>query len=87
MREQLADERVPIGYSARYREYWLPLIAGHDARQLLSFCPWCGVKLPRSLRDKYFNAVEPLGFDAMTDKNDLPPQYRDDTRWRESGLD
>lgn len=85
----IEDERLPIGYTPRFREYWMPLIAGHDALQLLNFCPWCGSELPRSLRADYFDALESLGLDVdiATALGDIPPAYRDDTWWRGAALD
>jgi hypothetical protein len=42
MRMQLEDVRVPVGYSPQFREYWIGLIAGHDAVQLLMLCNGAG---------------------------------------------
>ncbi|MBB3043122.1 hypothetical protein KM427_05585 [Nocardioides sp. LMS-CY] len=82
MRTFIEDSRLPIGYTDRFREYWIELVAGHRALQVIEFCPWCGAELPRSLRDEYFDALEPLEVDIGTAVDELPAEYRDDTWWR-----
>ncbi|KQN82012.1 hypothetical protein ASE90_09895 [Sphingomonas sp. Leaf67] len=66
-----------VRYDSRFDEYWIP--AG-KARQTLFFCPWCGVKLPPSQRDRWFDQLEALGFDPWEDK--LPEPYRNGA-WRD----
>ena len=68
-----------VRYDPRFDEYWVP--AG-NARQALFYCPWCGVKLPASQRDRWFDQLEAMGIDPWG--NDLPNRYRDDT-WRRKG--
>ena len=49
--------------------------------QVISFCPWCGAKLPNSLRDKWFDIVfDDLGFDAP-DSPGIPSEMHSDEWW------
>src|ERR1700738_1353686 len=57
MARYLQDGRINIGYLKKFREYYIPL---HDPMiiQCIVYCPWCGTKLPKSLRDEYFNILK-----------------------------
>jgi hypothetical protein len=57
MGRELADERVPITFSSKFREYALQLFdeSGYtNVYDVIAYCPWCGIELPRSLRDEWF---------------------------------
>ena len=88
MRTYVDDPRLPVGYTPRFREYWIPLVDGH-AYQRINFCPWCGADLPDSLRYEYFDALEGIDpeFDVMTELSDLPAEFRGDSWWRADGTD
>jgi hypothetical protein len=60
-----------VRYDARFDEYWIP--AG-GAQQLLFHCPWCGERLPPSQRDRWFDALEALGIDPLSDP--IPHEFR-----------
>lgn len=79
MARNLADERVPIVYLPRFREYGLK-VAGSSAIQEIAFCPWDGERLPGSLRDALFDRLAELGLEP--DDLDLPPELRTDAWWR-----
>jgi hypothetical protein len=53
-----------------------------------TFCPWCGHKLPSSLRGLYFDKVDEAGIDIdfLTPLEELPEPFRDDKWWRDDGL-
>ena len=75
----VADERVPIFYEAKFREYSLMLFES-EAHQLIHFCPWCGAELPSSLRDRFFDELEQLGIDYADGAS--PAKYATDAWWR-----
>lgn len=75
----LKASSVPIGYDPTLREYFVSL-ANMDAIQTISFCPWCGSKLPRSLRSKWFNRVRRLGLEPSDDS--IPEEMKSDEWWR-----
>ncbi len=41
-----------VQYSPKFREYGLIVHDGGTAVHRIRFCPWCGTKLPESLRDQ-----------------------------------
>jgi len=47
-------------------------------------CPWCGKKLPPSLKALRLQRLEAL--DLSPDDPDLPETWRTDQWWREEGL-
>lgn len=65
-----------IRYDVRFDVYWTP--AG-GAKQQLFFCPWCGVRLPQSQRDRWFDALEVEGVDVYSD---LIPSAYQTGQWR-----
>lgn len=79
MRRFIEDDRVPIVYEPKFREYALALVES-DAQQLIHYCPWCGAELPDSLRDRFFDDMERLGVDYPDESP--PPQYSSDAWWR-----
>lgn len=75
----IGDTRVPLEYEGRFREYALRVDSG-TAVQLIGYCPWCGVRLPSSLRDEWFDALEARGVDPATDA--VPDDFTNDRWWR-----
>lgn len=87
MVRHLADQEVPVEYSGQFREYQLVAVNQRFV-QVLSFCPWCGAKLPPDLRDVWGSRLDDLGlFDPFGDDRDrIPLIFRDDTWWRLENL-
>lgn len=56
----------------KFREFLIQR-RGQDSMQQMWFCPWCGVKLPESLRERRFDELEGLGFDPAEDE--IPPEF------------
>ncbi len=78
----LVEGVVPLAYDDRYREYSLPVV-GESAVQIISHCPFCGERLPASLRPHWFSELERLGLEP---EGELPDAMRDGRWWRERGL-
>jgi hypothetical protein len=86
------DKRMPIEYMSTFREYHLPLLSS-NAQQSIDYCPWCGVNLPNSLRDLWFEMLEDkigeqiydIAFDN-TRFNEIPEKFQNDTWWIELNL-
>lgn len=68
-------------YNPKFREYGLLVTDGGSSVIRITFCPWCGVPLPRSLRDAWFDALEARGFDPHDDE--LPEDLRSDAWWQD----
>jgi hypothetical protein len=70
-----------IAYNKITDEYALSIHDGSGSVLTIKHCPFCGMKLPDSRRDQWFDAIEALGFtDPFDDK--LPEIYKTDAWWR-----
>lgn len=70
-----------IKLDKRFVEYGLIIHDSGTSTIGISFCPWCGTRLPESQRDRWFDELEALGVDPWTDE--APVEYRDG-RWLQS---
>jgi len=62
-------------YSEQFDEYGIIVHDGGTSLRVISFCPWCGTKLPESKRDRWFEELSALGFDEPFEQ-DIPSAYR-----------
>ncbi|MFC9688911.1 DUF6980 family protein [Kribbella sp. NPDC056951] len=67
-----------VTFSAKFQEYGLIIHDGGSSVLGISFCPWCGQRLPESQRDRWFDSLERLGIDPWSDE--VPAEFEDD-RW------
>jgi len=58
-----------------FNEYGLIVHDGGSSSITIEFCPWCGTQLPESLRDRWFDELEALGFDNPFEQ-DIPKKYK-----------
>jgi hypothetical protein len=70
---------VLVAYSLVFDEYGIVVHDGGKSYVRIDFCPWCGTRLPESKRDQWFEALEAMGIDPLSDA--VPPAYRSD-EWR-----
>ncbi len=63
MERALGDDEIPVIYNAKFREIGIRIIDGGSAYIVIQYCPWCGVRLPPSLRDAWFERLEVLSLD------------------------
>ncbi|MDX3105597.1 DUF6980 family protein [Nonomuraea angiospora] len=70
-----------IRFNEQFVEYGLLIHDGGSSSIIISFCPWCGTRLPESQRDRWFDALEALGIEPGDDE--IPAEYRDG-RWLQS---
>jgi len=88
----LEDQRIPILYLAKYREYNIPLLYKNKitALQGIMYCPWCSKKLPERLRDKWFEILEKeynLDDPRREEQEGLiPEEFEADEWWKKRGL-
>ncbi len=71
----LDDPRDPIEYNPVFRECSNIIT--------LAYCPWCGGKLPVSLRENYFDALEKeyqieTNLGEYKERSDIPADFRTD---------
>ena len=82
MRRFLAEGEVAVRYVNKFREFGVLILDGGSSLQEIRFCPWCGARLPLSLRDRWFDEIESLGFEP--DSRNLPARFRTDQWWNET---
>ncbi|MEU8358209.1 hypothetical protein AB0C27_19540 [Nonomuraea sp. NPDC048882] len=70
-----------VKFDERFVEYGLLVHDGGNSFIGISFCPWCGTRLPESQRNRWFEELEALGIDPGDDA--IPIEYRDG-RWLQS---
>ena len=85
MKLSLKDTRDNIGYNFIFREFYIQTKRKTIILDIV-FCPWCGVKLPQSLRSNFFNIIfDELDLDGSDDPS-LPLEFRTDEWWKKRGL-
>lgn len=84
----IADGAV-VYYEPALREFSVPNADGVSAH-LLRYCPLTGRRLPPSLRDEWFDALQAMGVLPVNEipPTDFvaPPAYRSDGWWRDTDL-
>ena len=70
----------------KFNEYGIPIHDGENGKITsyikIQYCPWCGKKLPDSLREKWFDELEKLGYDDPLN-DDIPEKFKSDKWYRE----
>ena len=82
MQDNLGSGETAILYVPKWREYGLPVLDGGSSYILITHGPWCGITLPPSLRNRWFDLIESQGFEPDDPK--LPESLRSDVWWRTS---
>jgi hypothetical protein len=89
LQQEIDDPRVFISYISKYREYAIGTIDSNIVR-LIYNCPWCGTKLPKSLRKKWFSVLETEhNFDDPWNEKQsklIPEEFKTDEWWKKRGL-
>ena len=70
-----------IHYAPRFREYGLIIHDGGTASSRIRFCPWCGTRLPESLRDEWFAEMERRGINPW--ESEVPEEFRSAAWWEQ----
>lgn len=65
---------ILVVYFPRFDEYSIPIRDGGTSSSTIRFCPWCGVELPESKRDRWFEELEGLGYNDPVEQ-DIPDKY------------
>ena len=86
----LNDIQVPLKYKPIFREYYMPLINNKGVMYTIYSCPWCGTKLPKDLRDEWFDILEnEYKLEPTSDLDNvkgLPEEFRSDQWWKNRNL-
>jgi len=90
MEQFVNNKRVPVGYLPIYREYYVRDCQSKVVIYTIEYCPWCGKKLPLSLRDEYFAILESeyeIDNDIRArEAGILPAEFETDEWWKKRGL-
>ena len=85
MLEALTDPGVPVAYYDLFREFSIIIRDSESVRMVIGFCPWCGEKLPSSMRNAWFDRLDALGIDDPNDPR-IPVEMQSGDWWRHEGL-
>lgn len=58
-----------------FGEYGVPVRDGTMSYYLIAHCPWCGVRLPPSQRDRWFDATDALEAAGASPFDPLPERF------------
>ena len=83
MKNSVFDEDIPITYIPKFREYGIDIIDGGTSFKLIKYCPWCGAKLPTSLREEWFDEIYKLNLEP--ESPEIPDKYLTDEWWEKNG--
>lgn len=99
MEGALEEYGTPLRYLAEKKSYCMDYgtvykntETGEDSLVLgefLKYCPWCGIELPKSLWDRWYEEIEKLGFELPLEPDDydkIPKEYMTDEWWKKRGL-
>jgi hypothetical protein len=75
----VASDRAVL-YDLVFDEYCLAAQGTALAAEVLLYCPWCGLGLPASKRERWFSELDRLGIGP--DDPRLDDRYRSDAWWR-----
>jgi len=88
MEKALDDSRIEIDYWPVFREY--SVSTRSIAIQLIFYCPFCGSKLPKELRDEWgeileneYNIDDPF---CDQDSEKIPDEFKSDLWWIKRNL-
>lgn len=70
-----------VSYLPKFNEYGLIVHDGGSSVVSIAFCPWCGSRLPESLRGRWFSELGALGFEDPGSQ-DIPETYKSDAWYR-----
>lgn len=80
METHVLDPDVPLVYNPRFREYGIRVLDGGSSVQLIGFCPWCGNKLPESLRDAWVERLTEMNLEPGD--AEIPEEMKSDAWWK-----
>jgi hypothetical protein len=88
MDSELRYKGTVLKYNSYYREYGIK-IPESTGCTLMDYCIACGIKMPLSLREKWFDMLEydyGLNSPCEDDKDKVPQEFWTDEWWKKRGL-
>ena len=84
MSAAVQDDDYPVIFVPKFREYGLLIGDGGTSYQLIHYCPWCGSRLPETLRNEWFEKLESMSIDPM-DEDAIPEKFRNEAWYTNEG--
>lgn len=91
-RSDKRTSEIHFDYYPVFREYFIDYKKEYGGGvQLIKFCPWCGSKLAKELREEFFNILE-KEYKIETDigeyrqRKDIPQEFKTDEWWKKRNL-
>jgi hypothetical protein len=90
LKDCIEDKHDPIEYNSFLREYYI-IQNKKETVIRISYCPFCGCLLPKSLRVNFFNTLEDeFGLDIeiknIRSNPLIPSEFQSDQWWKKRGL-
>jgi hypothetical protein len=76
----VGEPEYPIYYSPQRREFMMWILDGGESGLRLPACPFCGARLPLSLRSIWFERVDGVGLEPGDPA--IPDELTTDLWWR-----
>jgi hypothetical protein len=95
MQARLQDLDCPLQYMASIRYYTMSVPQSHAVKNIVwpdydvSFCPYCGAKLPNDLVDERVDILEQeygITDPYIKQKKLIPAEFKTDEWWKKRGL-
>ncbi|MGP0564832.1 MULTISPECIES: DUF6980 family protein [unclassified Nitrospina] len=80
-----SQDDTALVFWSEFREFGIRVLNGGSSINTIDYCPWCGTKLSSSLRDRWFDELEKLGFDEPTEQ-DYPEEFKTEEWWEKRNL-
>ena len=84
MERTIREGESGLEYLPILREFGIRVLDGGSSILVIHYCPWCGKRLPSSLRDEWFKRIEALGLEPWDDG--VPEDMQTDAWWKNEGL-
>jgi hypothetical protein len=81
MERHVAAGEVAITFIDQFREYGIEYREGFGGGiQKMTYCPWCGRRLPKPLREEWFAVLDEQGLEPEDPR--VPSEMRSNAWWR-----
>jgi hypothetical protein len=84
MQIHVESNELHLNFIPKFREYGINYADGGSSLQTIQFCPWCGSKLPSSLRIEWFEELDRLGLEL---DDEMPIELKSDEWWLRNSKD
>jgi hypothetical protein len=83
MAQSITSKDSGLVFVGKFREYGIRVLDGGSSYVQIVFCPWCGQKLPASMRDEWFSRMEALNLEPGDPR--IPVEFLNEEWWMNQG--